>query len=115
MLFLSIFTAKFKQFWFLNSYARDHNKLHKYVHKLQTDLNVLIYSGFYIRFQNRLSCRATIINSRLTDRKFWLPNIVNIKIYNTSCSCSVGQSEVNIWLSDNKKWLPDTMCFDSKS
>ena len=67
-------------------------------------INVMVFgvvTGFHIRFENRLPCRATNIELRLPDKTFWLPDNINVK----TCSKTFGQG-VNFWLPDRKKWLP---------
>ena len=40
-----------------------------------------VNTGFQIRFENRLPCRATNIKLRLPDKTFWLPDNINVKYY----------------------------------
>ena len=50
--------------------------------------------------------QATMIKLRLPDKTFWLPDNINVKTYNKTFGCPVGQPGVHFWLPDRKKWLP---------
>ena len=80
---------------------------HVYVNRLEAFEARLLHNstntGFHIRFENRLPCRATTIKLRLPDKAFWLPDNINVKTNSKTFGCPDEQPGVNVWLPDKKK------------